>query len=232
MLNKKLLNVANLVNEFDNLNVDTYIQAIKNDFKNLKAQDELNNQGNQGREDSEDIEELEDPRSLFEESINGLKDYLESAYSQSILIESVDISYQSYIQKFISEFRESSEQSKQIPMAKVIPIVFRCRSVFKEVNPVIKALAQDDEKVLLKPAEEQKVVEVDSDGEVPGELEDSLEDSVGQNIKLVAKNIKIFSKLILTEGIEKASPFGDLGGLLGMGSEELGGMDLLQSLAS
>jgi hypothetical protein len=222
---------AKLVSQFNDLNIDTYIQAIKNDFKNLTSQDELNSQGTQGREDNDINNEVDDPKFILEESINALKDYIESSYSQSILIESLDLGYQYYIQKFIAEFQVTSEISKQIPMAKIIPIVYRCRSIYNEVNPVIDALAIDEEKPLIRPVEEQKVVEIESDADVNSDIEDSLEDSISQNIKLVAKNIKIFSKLILTEGIEKASPLHDLGGLLGMGGEDIGGMDLLQSLA-
>lgn len=224
--------ITDLIDQFNDICIDTHVQAIKKDFGKLTLADELNNQGNQGREDNAINEEMEDPKSILIESIDTLKDYLESSYSQSILMDSLDISYQSYIQKFIVEYKATFETSKRIPMAKIIPIVYRCRSIYKEVNPVIEALEVDEPKILVKPVEEQKVVELDSESKVASDFEDSLEDSVGQNTKLVAKNIKIFSKLILTEGIEKASPLGDLGGLLGMGSEELGGMDLLQSLAS
>ena len=188
-----------------------------------------------------------------------MKDYLESSYSQSILLESVDCTFQYLVQNISQELSEICNENSEILMMRIIPVLFRCRNLLNNVNPIIKGLQEDkqpnknDKK---KPKEEAKVVEL-NDEEAEQELKeenivldkeelestkevqdmDSLpvikdennEQDYDEKVQNIVKSIQLFTKLILTEGIERSDDMVNIGEMFGMGgnSSEMG---LLQGL--
>ena len=188
-----------------------------------------------------------------------MKDYLESSYSQSILLESVDCTFQYLVQNISQELSEICNENSEILMMRIIPVLFRCRNLLNNVNPIIKGLQEDkqpnknDKK---KPKEEAKVVEL-NDEEAEQELKeknivldkeelestkevqdmDSLpvikdennEQDYDEKVQNIVKSIQLFTKLILTEGIERCDDMVNIGEMFGMSgnSSEMG---LLQGL--
>jgi len=224
MKNYKSVLVSKLVDYFDNIKIDKYVDAVNEEFDEMRKQSDLPKQ--------EFEDEVYDPRTILEESVNMMKDYLETWYSQSILTESIDYTYQAYVQSFLQECR-SSTQTQGLLMLKIIPIMYRCRQLYKDKNPILESLiSTNNGGKKVKPIEEQKVVEVAED--YVDNMDDlQLEDDLESKNTDLTKSIHLFTKLILTEGIENTQGmpgFGDLGDLLGGMGEGGGDLDMLQSL--
>lgn len=258
--------VSKLVDFFNNASLEKYSKNIAEDLKHLDGE-ESNNQEPVNPENLPsntqshmvDDEEAENPDELLRETIETMKDYLETSYSQSIFIESVDFTYQSYLEKLSKDFKFSSNDN-QLFMAKIIPIIYRNRSFFREKNKITQKLGEPEEKKSKKkkkPVEEEKVVELTEEearieslakstpnpisSEEPLVLEHQIsntriaqsepeKESMETKASNLTKSVNLFTKLILTEGIENSSNMPDFGDLLGLGGDEMGDFSLLQSI--
>lgn len=258
--------VSKLVDYFNNAALEKYSKNIAAELKRLdeeesSSQEPINpeNLPSNIHPKMEDDEESENPDELLKETIETMKDYLETSYSQSIFIESVDFTYQSYLEKLSKDFKFSSNNN-QLFMAKIIPIIYRNRSFFREKNKITQKLGEPEEKKSKKkkkPVEEEKVVELTEEEakldslsmstpnpiskQEPLILEHQIsntrtaqsepdKESMETKAKNLTKSVNLFTKLILTEGIENTPGLPDFGDLFGMGGEDMGELGLLQSI--
>ena len=152
--------------------------------------------------------------------------------------------------------------NSEIFFLKIIPAIFRNRSQYEKINPIIQGLKKgpkEEAKKEDKPEDENKIVELTEEeakieaekieSEKPKEepifaneikqrdiltmIEDE-ETEVGfdEKVQNIVKSIQLFTKLILTEGIETSQGMPDIGDLFGAGtlSENSSEMGLLQTL--
>lgn len=219
---------AKLVGLFDKVDVAKYTAAVIRDLPELA-------------EYREDMEAC-DPKKTLQDTVKTMQDYLETSYSQSIFIESVDFKFDRYLDEFSNTFLDTYNQNDQVFMAKIIPMLYRMRDNYNSTNPVLNDLEnfRENEKPRENennPEEEEgKVVELE-DGEE--DLEDqetranegqpvNQEETMETKIKQLKQSVKLFTKLVMTEGIENARSMPEG---LGLGGDDMGELGpLLQSL--
>ncbi|CAI2360699.1 unnamed protein product [Moneuplotes crassus] len=249
--------VTKLVDYFNEANLDKYTEGIEKDLESLEELKKDLPKNEFMPSEEETASEL-----LEKKVMQLMKDYLESRYSQSILIDSIECTYEHLVEGMKKELSEIANGNSELFYLKLIPAIYRNRDLYKETNPIIQSLKEGPkEEVKEAPNEESepKVVEITDEEEAQETASDPkpTEEPVFANeipqkdiismveeeesdidfeekVQRIVESIKLFTKLILTEGIESSNQMPDIGDLFGAGalSENSSEMGILSTLLS
>lgn len=99
--------------------------------------------------------------------VETMKDYLETMYSQSIFIDSLDYAYSEYIKSFTNGFKDEFQTEGEVFMGKILTLIYRLRERYLSIKVEVTG---EEEKVPTEepnpPVEESKVVEIEDNNQI------------------------------------------------------------------